>query len=256
MTEVRVLGIAAPHRKGRRNTVYMLEEALRAAETVRGVKTELINLWGKKINFCTGCDACMGRGKAWGKGKTREELFGCTIKDDMQELLKTLLSREVDGLILATPVHILGMSSRLKTFIDRLRPVVHQGTLRWTAGGVLSVAYLPIGGQESCNIDVHMALRGLGVITVGFAWGGVGVSGPAVGGPVPWDDHEPRMDVQNDRWGMSTAHWTGRNVAEVAKIIKLGRQAMPAEEFETFVKSFHRLPKILSKREPDPANRP
>jgi len=50
----------------------------------------------------------------------------------MQELLKTLLSGEVDGLILATPVHILGMSSRLKTFIDRLRPVVHQGTLRWT----------------------------------------------------------------------------------------------------------------------------
>ncbi|MBI4596695.1 MAG: flavodoxin family protein [Candidatus Tectomicrobia bacterium] len=246
--EVRILGIAAPHRPGRRNTVVMLEEALRAAETVSGVKTELINIWGKKINFCTGCDACMGRGKAWGKGEVREELFGCTIKDDMQELLSIFLSRELDGVIFATPVHILGMSSRLKTFIDRLRPVVHQGTLRWAVGAVLSVAYLPIGGQESSNIDVYMALRGLGVISAGFAWGGVGVSGPAVGGPAPWDDHHPRFDVQNDKWGISTAHWTGRNVAEIAKIVKLGRQAMPPEEFETFIKSFHRLPKIFPKK--------
>ena len=240
--ELKILGIAAPHRKGRRNTIAMLEEALKGAETIKGVQTDLINLREKDIKYCVACDACVGRGKAWGRGDVREDLKGCTVKDDMQELYEIFFSDTIDGIIFASPVHILGVSSRLKVFIDRMRPVVHQGSLRWTVGAVLSVAYLSIGGQEYCNIDIDNAFKALGIIRVGH--GATGVSGPAAGGPVPWNDHVPRTDVLNDRFGIITARMEGRNVAEVAKIVKIGRQNIDPAEFETFIKSYHQFPNI------------
>jgi multimeric flavodoxin WrbA len=118
--KLKILGISAAHREGRRNTTYALEEALYAAQGVADVEPSLLELNDKRIELCGACDQCIGQRN--GRGEIME-LYGCKIRDDMQWIYPKLL--EQDAIIFGAPVHILGMSSRMKAFIDRLRWMVH-----------------------------------------------------------------------------------------------------------------------------------
>lgn len=236
---LKLLGISGAHREGRRNTVYALEEALYAAQDVADVDAEILELKDKRIDFCEGCDQCMGRKNARGEIM---ELYGCKIRDDMQWIYPKLV--EQDGIIFGSPVHILGMSSRLKAFIDRQRWIVHQGRLRWTVAGVITVAYLPIGGQESCSQEILNAVKGFQMIYTGFAHGGTLVSGPTVGGPTPWDDDGEAISVDKDRWGLRAARYVGRMVAETALVVKTGREVLGDAAMARLTVPYHKLPKV------------
>jgi multimeric flavodoxin WrbA len=212
---LRLLGISGAHRKGIRNTVFMLRTALQTAQQLGGVEVELVNLRDLRLDPHHTCDECLASG-----------LAGCKLQDDMQELYQKMIA--ADGIIFASPVHELGISARLKNFVDRCRWMEREGRLKGKVAGALTVAYLTIGGQELAIAEISDFIRAFQMYQTGFMFGGMGVSGPAVGGHTPWtEDGRTRLTpVENDPWGMMTSRFTGRMVAEVALVLKAGRTAL------------------------------
>jgi len=227
---VNVLGISGAHRKNR-NSSFMVQEALRSAAKVRGVETKFIELADYKIEYCRHCNKCI-----FAPENPERQGGGCVIKDDMQQIYPML--EEADGIILGSPVYVSNVSARMKTFMDRLRPVAFKGTLGFKVGGAVSVALLSFGGQEVTNTIIHSAFHILEGITVGgMSTGGTGYSGPPMG-PRGHQDDGKNIAVKNDPYAMTSAAMVGRKVAEVAKLIKYGRQAL-GDEFKEFCSVYH-----------------
>lgn len=99
---IKVLGIlGSPRREG--NTELLLDRALAGAASAGG-EVEKVVLSELSLSPCTNCDEC---------GLTGE----CTIQDDMTYLYPKL--RELDRLILASPIFFLSVSAQTKMMIDR-----------------------------------------------------------------------------------------------------------------------------------------
>ena len=99
---MRLLGIAGSPRRGG-NTDLLLAEVMKgAASQWAEVKTVVLN--DLKITPCQHCDACFEAGK-------------CRIDDDMQMVYKEL--EKADRIVLASPVHFMGVSAQTKAMIDR-----------------------------------------------------------------------------------------------------------------------------------------
>jgi len=228
---VNILGISGAHRKGR-NTSFMVQEALRSAEKVKGVQTKFIELSDFKIEYCRHCNKCIFAPDDY----ERKSGGGCVIQDGMQEIYP--LIEEADGIILGSPVYVSNVSGRMKTFLDRLRPVAFKGTLGYKVGGAVSVALLAFGGQETTNTIIHSAFHVAEAITVsGMATGGCGYSGPPLG-PRGHEDDGKNIAVKDDPYAMTSAMMVGRKVAETAKLIKYGIKAL-GSEFDEFCSVYH-----------------
>ena len=76
-----------------------------------GAKSEVVYLQKMNIKSCLSCFSC------WVKTPGK-----CPQKDDMQELLPKIESADV--LVLATPVFVDGMTSRMKAMLDRTLPLL------------------------------------------------------------------------------------------------------------------------------------
>ena len=87
------------------NTARLLDAAIRGAEDA-GCEVEKIEVAHLDFAPCMEIFYCM-------------ENETCQIKDDMIEIYDTF--REMDGLILATPVMTMGIPGKLKAFIDRFQ---------------------------------------------------------------------------------------------------------------------------------------
>jgi len=99
---VRVLGIAGSPRRGG-NTDLLLAEVMKGAKS-KGSEVKAIVLNDLDITPCQHCDACFEAGV-------------CSIKDDMQMVYKEL--EKADRIVLASPVHFMGVSAQAKAMIDR-----------------------------------------------------------------------------------------------------------------------------------------
>ena len=99
---MRVLGIAgSPRRNG--NTDRLLAEVLRGASN-NGADVKTIVLSELKIAPCQNCDSCFTAGI-------------CKIDDDMQSVYKELML--VDRIVLASPLHFMGLTAQTKAMVDR-----------------------------------------------------------------------------------------------------------------------------------------
>jgi multimeric flavodoxin WrbA len=99
---MRVLGINGSPRRGG-NTDLLLAEVMKGAED-KGAETKTLVLNDLKISPCQHCDACFEAGV-------------CRIKDDMQMVYKEM--EKADRIVLASPVHFLGLTAQAKAMIDR-----------------------------------------------------------------------------------------------------------------------------------------
>lgn len=99
----KVLGIlGSPRLQG--NTADLLEAALEGARSA-GAETERLNLARMKINACIECRRC---------DKSAE----CAVKtDDMQKIYARV--RNVDAIVLASPIFFMSVSAQTKAMIDR-----------------------------------------------------------------------------------------------------------------------------------------
>jgi multimeric flavodoxin WrbA len=99
---MRVLGITgSPRRSG--NTDLLLAQVIRGAES-QGAETKTLILNDLKITPCQHCDACFEAGV-------------CKVKDDMQMVYQEM--EKADRIVLASPVHFLGLTAQMKAMIDR-----------------------------------------------------------------------------------------------------------------------------------------
>jgi multimeric flavodoxin WrbA len=87
------------------NTARLLDEVIRGAEEA-GCEVEKVEVAHMDVLPCMELFQCMG-------SET------CLIQDGMEEYYRKF--REMDGLIIATPVMTMGIPGRLKSFIDRFQ---------------------------------------------------------------------------------------------------------------------------------------
>jgi len=99
---LKVLGIAGSPRYGS-NTDILLGEVLKGAES-KGAETKTIHVTSLNIMPCQNCDACLRSGQ-------------CPFQDDMQTVYKEL--EQADRVVLAAPLHFMGLPSQTKALIDR-----------------------------------------------------------------------------------------------------------------------------------------
>jgi len=126
---VKILGICGSPRKG--NTEFMLKTVLKKAAE-KGAETELILLRKYNIKPCTGCDICFGT------------QIPCKIKDDMQDMINTML--ESDIIVLGSPNYFKNVSAQMKIFMDRTNAIVNPPKLKGKKAAIVCV-----GGQELSN---------------------------------------------------------------------------------------------------------
>lgn len=87
------------------NTEMLSEEFIKGA-TEAGHETELINLRGKNVAGCLGCQYCHAH-----NGE-------CVQKDDMKEILASLGT--ADMVVFASPIYWFDITAQLKAVIDRM----------------------------------------------------------------------------------------------------------------------------------------
>jgi multimeric flavodoxin WrbA len=101
---MRVLGIAGSPRRGG-NTDLLLAEVMRGAAS-RGAETRTVFLRDLNIAPCDHCDVCLETGR-------------CKIMDDMQTVYDEV--ERTDRLVLASPLHFVGLTAQTKTMVDRFQ---------------------------------------------------------------------------------------------------------------------------------------
>jgi multimeric flavodoxin WrbA len=117
--------IGSPRKDG--NSAYLTEQVLKALKNK--FETEMIILKDLEINPCEACHSCMEKGS-------------CIIDDDMQEIFTKL--NEASVLILSSPVHMGGITSRLRTFMERTW-YLRKGQLKGKIGSYVVVGRRDLG---------------------------------------------------------------------------------------------------------------
>ena len=136
---MKVLGIAGSPRKGG-NTDTLLAELMRGADG-KGAETKTLYIRDLQISPCQHCDACLRAGI-------------CKIKDDMQTVYKEM--EQADIIVLASPLHFMGVTAQMKAFIDRCQAL-------WARKYVLKVPplgdrrprkgfFISVGGRRIANL--------------------------------------------------------------------------------------------------------
>lgn len=131
MTEKKILAISgSPHKNGM--TAAMLDLAVNKAEKM-GYTVTKINLYEKRLSYCTGCRACI---------KTQV----CVQKDDIQEIVNLL--RECQTVILAAPVYWANVPAPVKNLFDRLLGTAMEETTGFPKPRLKGKKYMLL---TSCN---------------------------------------------------------------------------------------------------------
>ncbi len=215
---VRILGIVGSPRKG--NTELLVREALKSAEAVGNVETDVMPIARLKIHPCIACFRCFD-----------EDTGGhaCpSFQDDMEQVYPRLASS--DGIIIASPVYFGGITGQLKTLLDRTEPFVryartgYGGGLSNKVGGAIAVGYNRNGGQETSIQMIHNYFLVHDMIIVG--------SGPVEtpgcyygGGSVTYPKRSRILDAASeDELGLRSARGLGEKVAKVASMLKNSRR--------------------------------
>jgi len=151
---MKVIGlIASP--KGKESNTLKLVNAVLAGSTEEGAKTELVDLYKLRIEYCTACGTCYAKGE-------------CTLIDDFQDLFNKLL--DADGIVLGAPNYIDSVPAPVKALFDRMADAIHCQMLTGKYG--CSVCTAGGSGQEGVVGYMNHVLTTLGATVVG----GIGVA--------------------------------------------------------------------------------
>jgi len=136
---LRVLGIAGSPRRGG-NTDLLLNEVMKGAAS-RGAEVKTIILNHLKIAPCQHCDGCLETGR-------------CKVDDDMQTVYDELM--RADRIVLASPVHFMGVTAQAKAMIDRCQALwVRKYVLKQPPLGnerERKGLFISVGGRKVANL--------------------------------------------------------------------------------------------------------
>jgi multimeric flavodoxin WrbA len=159
-----------------------------------GIRTELVQLAGKKIRGCIAC------GKCFTKQDKRCAVTGDIANDCIEKML------EADGIILASPTYFADVSAEMKALIDRSGFVAkaNQDMFRRKVGASV-VAVRRAGAIHAFDTMNHFFFISQ-MIVPGSSYWNIGI-GLAPG------------DVNDDEEGLSTMQSLGANMAWLLKKI-------------------------------------
>ena len=201
---IKILGICDSPRK--RSAYTAMEAALQgAAASGESVETELVELRGKKINFCIHCNKCL-----------KENSDRCAVfQDDMTPLYDKFY--QADGIIIASPVYEMNLTAQTVTIMDRFRSAWLKGIdqpeffMRKVGAGI-AVGGTRNGGQEMTvnAINNFFITQGMTLCT-----GGNGM----YTGAMLWNPGDGTT-LMDDPDGLENARILGKKVAIMARIMK------------------------------------
>lgn len=175
------------------NTAILVESVLSELKKEK-IRTEMIQLSGKKIRGCTACGMCF-------KNQDKH----CVIKNDiLNDCIDKML--DADGIILASPTYFTDVSTEMKALIDRAGFVAkaNQDMFRRKAGAAV-VAVRRAGATHAFDTMNHFFFISQMVVPGSSYWN-VGI-GLAPG------------DVNGDEEGLLTMQTLGKNMAWLLKKI-------------------------------------
>ena len=177
------------------NTAILVRHVFSALNK-KGIKTEMVQLSGKKIRGCIACFKC------W-KNKDRR----CAVKNDIvNECIEKML--DADGIVLASPTYFADVSAELKALIDRAGMVSRaNGDMLKRKTGAAVVAARRAGAIHVFDTINHFFL----------------ISQMIVPGSIYWNIGFGREkgEVEKDEEGLKTMQALGENMAWLMK--KIGR---------------------------------
>ena len=204
--EVFILGICGSPRRS--VTSKALDLALEAAEQVGSVRTEKIELFGKNIQCCRNCNACLN-----------QKVHYCpVIHDDMEQRFYDWY-QSCDGIILASPLYYMTATGLLQSFLSRMKPLseyARDGTFGKRMGGCIAVGGMRNGGQDFCLSVLNNILQATGTNIIG---GGV----QFYNGASVWSKNSETLD---DPIGQLEAQAMGTKLAYMCRVVQAGSQAL------------------------------
>jgi multimeric flavodoxin WrbA len=233
IVETKVIGIVgSPREKG--HTSVIVREAMKGAERVPNVTTEILHLADYEIHPCRACSNSKGQLIC---GNMKE----CPCKDDMNRILYEKLVN-ADGMVIGSPVYFGTMTGQLKSFLDRTAWLKMRKfwALRDKVGGAVTIAFGRHGGQEITLMAINAFFFIHGMIIVGDRcpvkrdydeYGSMTSDTPYINASIvrgkahfagAWAD-SPYGLVEKDKQGLINAQGVGEHVAEVSKWVKENR---------------------------------
>lgn len=196
---MKIVGICGSPKKEGSTTLVGLKKAMAQIEE-QGLDTEIIELSQYEMSGCDACGDCKKTGY-------------CSINDEFSSKVFNILNDpDVKGFIFASPVYFGGVTSQMKTLIDRCVVFRRRG-FDWEnkVAGVLTIGNSRNGGQELTAMDLVAFALIHGMVVVPDAsptshFGGILHAGCEGG-------------VHNDEIGIQTAVNLGKKVAEITKKI-------------------------------------
>ncbi len=175
------------------NTAILVDAVFKELKKEK-IKTELVQLAGKKIRGCTACNKCF----------TNQDKR-CAVKGDIvNDCIEKML--DADGIILASPTYFTDVSAEMKALIDRAGFVAkaNQDMFRRKVGASV-VAVRRAGGIHAFDTMNHFFFISQMVVPGSSYWN-IGI-GLAPG------------DVNGDEEGLNTMKTLGKNMAWLLKKI-------------------------------------
>ena len=216
--EVKILGISGTPVKGGNCDTYV-QESLKVAAEIEGVKTEFVTLAGKKIEMCRHCQWCM---------KNRAP---CNIKDDAQEVWDKILWS--DGIIFGAPTWVNTLSPPLMMLWSRARyHAFFTRNLLNKVAGYLTIGFFGWGLEHALDTMENMSK----IFMIPVARGWALASRAAFGERPAYLEH----GVLDDKVGMLRARNVALRVVEVSRLIKYATESgiqLPEEYRPTFTGS-------------------
>jgi len=185
----------SPRKDG--NTSILIRRILDELEN-EGIETELVQVGGQMIRGCTDCRRCF-------ENRDRR----CVFDDDIvNDCIGKMV--DADGIILASPVYFLDVTSEMKALIDRAGVVAraNDGPFRRKAA-IAAAAVRRSGANHTVDTMLHFMLYS-GMTVTGAPVIGIGRD---IG------------DVRKDEEGMARAKEAGKNMAWLLKTIASAERA-------------------------------
>ena len=190
MAALKVIGInGSPRKDG--NTSILVKEVLKVLSE-NGIKTEFIQLGGKKVNGCVACMKC----------KKEKDGFCHKKNDVLNEIIGKM--KKADGIIIGSPVYFSDVTPEVKALIDVAGYAGRAGgnIFRRKVGAAV-VAVRRAGAIHTFDSINHFFLINE-MIVPGSSYWNIGIG-------------REKGDVLNDEEGMKTMRVLGENMAWVMK---------------------------------------
>ena len=183
---MKVLGINCSPRRGG-NTELLIREAFTTLEE-NGIKTELFQLGGKKVNGCIACLKC----KQAKDGQCHQN--NVVINQCIKKILKA------DAIIIGSPVYFADLASEAKALLDVAGYAIRgAGNLLRRKVGAAVIAVRRAGAIHAFDSINHFFLINEMIIPGSSYWN-IGIGGQ-------------KGDVLSDEEGMKTMRVLGENMA-------------------------------------------